>query len=58
MSFIKKKVDAYPWPVEVRKPSEEIAGDFEIQKYIAPQNPDKNIEKRNFETKMFAKQKN
>ena len=33
MSFIKKKVDAYPWPVEVRKPSEEIAGDFEIQKF-------------------------
>jgi hypothetical protein len=33
MAFIKKKVDAYPWPVEVRKPSIEIAGDFEIQKF-------------------------
>ena len=29
--------------------------DFEVQKCVAPQNPDKNIEKRNFETEKFAK---
>ena len=28
--------------------------DFEIQKYVAPQNPNENIEKQNFETKHFA----
>tara|TARA_B100000131_G_scaffold311626_1_gene344702 strand:+ start:491 stop:823 length:333 start_codon:yes stop_codon:yes gene_type:complete len=33
MSFIKKKVSAYPWPVEVRKPSEEVIGEFEIHKF-------------------------
>jgi len=33
MSFIKKKVSAYPWPVEVRKPSEEVAGEFETHKF-------------------------
>ena len=34
MSFIRKKVSAYPWPVEVRKPSEEVAGEFETHKFI------------------------
>ena len=33
MSFIKKKVSAYPWPVEIRKPSEEIIGEFETHKF-------------------------
>ena len=33
MSFIKKKVSAYPWPVEIKKPSEEIIGEFETHKF-------------------------
>ena len=33
MSFIKKKVSAYPWPVEIRKPSEEVIGEFETHKF-------------------------
>ena len=33
MSFIRKKVSAYPWPVEIRKPSEEVVGEFETQKF-------------------------
>ena len=33
MSFIRKKVSAYPWPVEIRKPSEEIIGEFETHKF-------------------------
>ena len=28
--------------------------DFEVQKLVVPQNPDENIEKRNFETEKFA----
>ena len=33
MSFIRKKVSAYPWPVEIRKPSEEVVGEFETHKF-------------------------
>ena len=33
MSFIRKKVSAYPWPVEIRKPSEEVIGEFETHKF-------------------------
>jgi len=33
MSFIKKKVSAYPWPVEVKKPSETSPGEFDIHNF-------------------------
>jgi len=34
MSFIKKKVSAYPWPVEVKKPSEQSPGEFDTHNFI------------------------
>ena len=34
MAFIKKKVSAYPWPVEVKKPSEQSPGEFEVSTFI------------------------
>jgi len=34
MSFIKKKVSAYPWPVEVKKPSETTPGEFDTHNFI------------------------
>ena len=29
MAFVRKKTKVYPWPVEVKRPSEEIVGEFE-----------------------------
>ncbi len=29
MAFVRKKVEAFPWPVEIKKPSEEKPGEFE-----------------------------
>ncbi len=29
MPFIRKKVESFPWPVEIKKPSEEKPGEFE-----------------------------
>ena len=34
MAFIRRKSKAYPWPVEVKRPSETNAGEFEIDKFI------------------------
>ena len=34
MSFIRKKISAYPWPVEVKKPSETTPGEFEVSTFI------------------------
>ena len=34
MSFIRKKISAYPWPVEVKKPSETTPGEFESSTFI------------------------
>ena len=29
MAFVRKKTKVYPWPVEVKRPSEDIPGEFE-----------------------------
>ena len=29
MAFVRKKTKVYPWPVEVKRPSENIPGEFE-----------------------------
>ena len=29
MAFVRKKTKVYPWPVEVKRPSESIPGEFE-----------------------------
>tara|TARA_R100001443_G_C3328192_1_gene171724 strand:+ start:148 stop:480 length:333 start_codon:yes stop_codon:yes gene_type:complete len=34
MSFVRKKITAYPWPVEVKKPSETTPGEFETSTFI------------------------
>ena len=34
MSFVRKKISAYPWPVEVKKPSETTPGEFETSTFI------------------------
>ena len=33
MAFIRRKSKAYPWPVEVKRPSETNAGEFETDKF-------------------------
>ena len=33
MAFIRKKTKVYPWPVEVQRPSETKAGDFETSSF-------------------------
>ena len=34
MSFVRKKISAYPWPVEIKKPSETTPGEFETSTFI------------------------
>ena len=34
MSFVRKKISAYPWPVEIKKPSETTPGEFESSTFI------------------------
>ena len=34
MAFIRKKSKVYPWPVEVKRPSESVPGEFETTKFI------------------------
>ena len=36
MSFIRKKISAYPWPVEIQKPSETKPGEFESSTFVPP----------------------
>lgn len=33
MAFIRRKSKAYPWPVEIKRPSETNAGEFETEKF-------------------------
>ena len=33
MAFVRKKTKVYPWPVEVKRPSETIAGEFETHTF-------------------------
>ena len=33
MAFVRKKTKVYPWPVEVQRPSETKAGDFETSSF-------------------------
>ncbi len=33
MPFIRKKVESFPWPVEIKKPSFEKPGEFETSKF-------------------------
>ena len=33
MAFVRKKTKVYPWPVEVKRPSETKAGDFETSSF-------------------------
>ena len=35
MAFVRKKSKVYPWPVEVKRPSESVPGEFETTKFIA-----------------------
>ena len=34
MAFVRKKSKVYPWPVEVKRPSESAPGEFETTKFI------------------------
>ena len=34
MAFVRKKSKVYPWPVEVKSPSESVPGEFETTKFI------------------------
>ena len=34
MAFVRKKTRVYPWPVEVKRPSESVPGEFETTKFI------------------------
>ena len=34
MAFIRTKSKVYPWPVEVKRPSESVPGEFETTKFI------------------------
>ena len=34
MAFVRKKSKVYPWPVEVKRPSESVPGEFETTKFI------------------------
>tara|TARA_R100000329_G_scaffold38769_1_gene36510 strand:+ start:584 stop:916 length:333 start_codon:yes stop_codon:yes gene_type:complete len=33
MAFVRKKTKVYPWPVEVKRPSETIPGEFETHTF-------------------------
>ena len=33
MAFVRKKTKVYPWPVEILRPSETKAGDFETSSF-------------------------
>jgi hypothetical protein len=35
MPFIKKNINSYPWPVEVRRPSTDNPGEYETFEFIA-----------------------
>ena len=35
MAFVRKKTKIYSWPVEVKRPSESVPGEFETTKFIA-----------------------
>tara|TARA_A100001391_G_scaffold51464_2_gene31522 strand:- start:2657 stop:2989 length:333 start_codon:yes stop_codon:yes gene_type:complete len=34
MAFVRKKSKVYPWPVEVKRPSESVPGEFETTEFI------------------------
>jgi len=34
MAFIRRKSKAYPWPVEIKRPSETNPGEFDTDKFI------------------------
>ena len=34
MAFVRKKTKIYSWPVEVKRPSESVPGEFETTKFI------------------------
>ena len=34
MAFVRKKSKVYSWPVEVKRPSESVPGEFETTKFI------------------------
>ena len=50
MSFIRKKISAYPWPVEIKKPSETKPGEFETSTFIIKFKRLKKSELTKFET--------
>ncbi len=33
MAFVRKKVECFPWPIEIRKPSEDKPGEFETSSF-------------------------
>ena len=33
MPFVRKKVESFPWPIEISKPSEEKPGEFETSSF-------------------------
>ena len=34
MAFVRKKTKVYPWPVEVKTPSETNIGEFEVSEFV------------------------
>ena len=34
MAFVRKKTKVYPWPVEVKTPSETEIGEFEVSEFV------------------------
>ena len=34
MAFVRKKGNIYPWPVEVKRPSLDTPGEFDVDKFI------------------------
>jgi len=34
MAFVRKKVNSYPWPVVVKRPSEKNPGEFETSEFL------------------------
>ena len=35
MAFVRKKTKIYSWPVQVKRPSESVPGEFETTEFIA-----------------------
>ena len=50
MAFVRKKGNIYPWPVEVKRPSLDTPGEFDVDKFIGKFKRLKRSELDNFDT--------